>query len=90
MRPEIMSLIEVFRARVVDVSTSSMTIEVTGTLKKLAGMQRLLAQYGILEVARTGLVALKRESGVDSNLLAQSQFVGTPGVWDGKESYENF
>ena len=52
----------IFRSRVIDVSPSTITIEVTGDREKLEGLLMLLRPYGILELARTGLVALERGS----------------------------
>ena len=61
-RSEIIQIAEVFRANIVDVSTASMTIEVTGKEDKINAMTAMLAQYGITEMARTGNVALLRDS----------------------------
>lgn len=61
-RSEIIQIAEVFRANIVDVSTSSMTIEATGKEDKINAMTTMLAQYGINEMARTGNVALLRDS----------------------------
>ena len=61
-RSEIIQITEVFRANIVDVSTHSMTIEVTGKVDKINAMITLLSQYGITEMARTGNVALLRDS----------------------------
>jgi acetolactate synthase-1/3 small subunit len=44
----------------VDVSSGTITIEATGDIEKLSGLLMLLRPYGILELARTGLVALER------------------------------
>ncbi|MDR2493992.1 MAG: acetolactate synthase small subunit [Spirochaetaceae bacterium] len=52
----------IFRSRVIDVSPSTITIEATGDREKLEGLLILLRPYGILELARTGLVALERGS----------------------------
>jgi acetolactate synthase I/III small subunit len=61
-RSEIIQITEVFRANIVDVSTRSMTIEATGKVDKINAMITMLAQYGITEMARTGNVALLRDS----------------------------
>ena len=61
-RSEIIQIAEVFRANIVDVSTSSMTIEVTGDEDKITAIVRLLSTFGIQEIARTGTVALLRDA----------------------------
>ena len=61
-RSEIIQIAEIFRANIVDVSTSSMTIEATGKEDKIMAMINMLRAYGIKEMARTGTVALLRES----------------------------
>jgi len=68
-RGELVDLCAIFRAKIVDVSENTATIEVGGRQKKITSIQRLLEPYGILEVARSGRVALPRDSGVDSKLL---------------------
>ena len=59
-RPAVLEIAGIFRARVVDVSQTTATIEATGNMDKLNGLLLLLRPYGILELARTGLVALER------------------------------
>jgi acetolactate synthase-1/3 small subunit len=59
-RPYIIQIAGIFRSRIIDVSSDTITIEATGDLKKLDGLLLLLRPYGILELARTGLVALER------------------------------
>jgi acetolactate synthase-1/3 small subunit len=59
-RPAVLEITGIFRARVVDVSTETITVEATGSLEKLNGLILLLRPYGILEMARTGMVALER------------------------------
>jgi acetolactate synthase I/III small subunit len=59
-RPAILEIAGIFRARVVDVSPETITVEATGSVEKLNGLLLLLRPYGILELARTGLVALER------------------------------
>jgi acetolactate synthase-1/3 small subunit len=63
-RPAVLEIAGIFRARVVDVSQTSITIEATGNMEKLNGLLLLLRPYGILELARTGLVALERGASV--------------------------
>jgi acetolactate synthase-1/3 small subunit len=59
-RPEIIQMIEIFRARIVDVSLLSLTVELTGDKDKLKAFLDLLRPFGIQEIARTGLVAMAR------------------------------
>lgn len=61
-RPHIVQLAGIFRARIVDVSADSLTIEATGDQGKIGGLLELLAPYGIKELARTGITALERGS----------------------------
>jgi acetolactate synthase-1/3 small subunit len=62
-RGAIMQLVDVFRARVVDVSPDSLVIETTGTEDKIDGLVEMLKPYGVLEMARTGRVAMSRGAG---------------------------
>jgi acetolactate synthase-1/3 small subunit len=59
-RPAVIEIATIFRSRIVDVSPTTITIEATGDSDKLEGLLLLLRPYGILELARTGLVALER------------------------------
>ena len=59
-RPAVLEISGIFRARVVDVSPETITVEATGSFDKLNGLLLLLRPYGILEMARTGMVALER------------------------------
>ncbi len=61
-RPAVIEIASIFRSRIVDVSPTTITIEATGDSDKLEGLLLLLRPYGILELARTGLVALDRGS----------------------------
>jgi len=59
-RSEIMQIVSVFRAKIIDVSPRSLIIEVTGSQDKVEAMVRLLRQFGIKEMARTGKVSMVR------------------------------
>ena len=59
-RTHIMQLVDVFRARVVDVAPDSLIIEITGTEDKIDGLLEVLRPYGVMEMVRTGRVAMAR------------------------------
>lgn len=59
-RSEIADLVSIFRGRVVDVAQDSVIVEVTGDLEKVNGLVELLRPRGILEMVRTGKVAMVR------------------------------
>ncbi len=59
-RSEVMQIVNVFRAKIVDVGVKSLIVEVTGDESKIDAMEQLLQQYGIKEVARTGKIAMNR------------------------------
>ena len=61
-RSEIMQIVDIFRANIVDVAPTSLTVEVTGDEDKVNSLLRLLHDFGIKEVARTGRIALTRGS----------------------------
>jgi acetolactate synthase-1/3 small subunit len=59
-RSEIMQIVDIFRARIVDVSRESLIVEVTGDEGKLLAIIDLLRPFGIMEMVRTGKIALAR------------------------------
>jgi acetolactate synthase I/III small subunit len=59
-RAEILRIVDIFRGRIVDVSTKSYTLEITGDDKKIPAVIDLLAPFGIQEIVRTGKVAIAR------------------------------
>jgi len=75
-RREIIDLNRIFRSKICDISKSTMTIEIEGSLDKMAAFQKMLKPYEILEVSRTGRIALSRESGVDTKFLAERGTLG--------------
>jgi acetolactate synthase-1/3 small subunit len=60
-RPEIMQIAEIFRAKVVDISPRTLTLEATGSQQKVDAIIKMLKPFAVKEIARTGRVALKRE-----------------------------
>lgn len=59
-RAEIMEMVGIFRAKIIDVSLDTLTVEVTGTSEKIKAIEDLLHPYGIKELVRTGKIALTR------------------------------
>jgi acetolactate synthase-1/3 small subunit len=59
-RGEIMQFAEIFGAKIVDVSRRALTIEVTGTQDKIDSFERMIRPHGLIEMARTGEVAITR------------------------------
>jgi len=66
-RAEVMQLVHVFRARVVDVAPESLIVEITGSEDKVDGLVDVLRPFGILEMVRTGRVAMARGQGGTRN-----------------------
>ncbi|MFC5528641.1 acetolactate synthase small subunit [Cohnella yongneupensis] len=61
-RPEILGIVETFRAAVVDIGPSSLIVQVVGDTEKIDAMIELLKPYGIRELSRTGVTAMARGS----------------------------
>ena len=59
-RSEIMQIVDIFRANIVDVAPDSLIVEVTGDEDKIDSLQDLLRSFGVLEVMRTGTIAMNR------------------------------
>jgi acetolactate synthase-1/3 small subunit len=59
-RAEIMDTIEIFRGKVVDITPATMTFEITGPAKKINAFIGLMRPHGIVEIARSGRVAMRR------------------------------
>ena len=68
-RAEIIQVAQIFRARVVDLAEEALTIEVVGDPGKIVAIIKMLTKFGIREIARTGKIALVRESGVNTEYL---------------------
>lgn len=59
-RSEIVQVVEIFRAKIVDVSKSTLTVEISGGNEKVAALEDMLTQFGIKEIVRTGTIAIER------------------------------
>lgn len=72
-RNEVLQIVQIFRAKVVDISDDSLTLEVVGDPGKMVAIISMLNKFGIKEIARTGKIALVRESGVNTEYLKSLQ-----------------
>jgi len=59
-RAEVMQIVDIFRAKIVDVGSKSLIVEVTGDESKINAIEQLLRQFGVKEMVRTGKVAMNR------------------------------
>ena len=62
-RGEIMQVVEIFRAKIIDVQRRSLIVEVTGTHDKIEAFERMVRPFGLVEMARTGEIAISRGRG---------------------------
>jgi acetolactate synthase I/III small subunit len=85
-RPRIMEIAQVFRVNVVDVTHSILTIEATGKPEKLEALLELLRGFGIVELSRTGRIALARgDRGIKERVLRSAKAAGADDLsgWEG-------
>ncbi|MBQ9480459.1 MAG: acetolactate synthase small subunit [Selenomonadaceae bacterium] len=78
-RLDVLKMAELFRAHVIDVRPTTLIFEITGDDEKVTAFMQLLAPYGIMEVIRTGLIALERGENTINNYeksLAGREFYG--------------
>ena len=68
-RPEIIEIAQIFRAKIVDISDTSIMMEITGDPGKIVVIQELLKKYRILKIARTGKIVLERDFGINTEYL---------------------
>ena len=87
-RTPLMQLASVFRARVVDVAPTALVIEITGTEDKIDGLLEVLRHYGILEMVRTGRVAMSRGASSNGSAVALAAAAGANG--NGSSPTTNF
>ena len=67
--PDIVNIVDIFRAKIVDISDFSTTIEVTGDPGKITTILNILKPYKIIEIVRTGKISIERELGINSEIL---------------------
>jgi acetolactate synthase-1/3 small subunit len=82
-RPSIVQLTEVFRGRIVDVAPDSLIIEITGTEDKVDGLVEVLRPFGVLELVRTGRIAISR--GARSGSRAAAPVIPPPAYIEGAD-----
>lgn len=63
-RSEVIQLVEIFDAKIVDVTAEAVTVQITGTSVELENFERLLEPFGIIELVKTGVIALSRGGNV--------------------------
>jgi acetolactate synthase-1/3 small subunit len=73
MRQEVLSLVAVFRAKVVDISQTRMIIEASGNKEKVEAFIELLRPIGIRDVTRTGCIAIGRLSNIAMEMAAGAE-----------------
>jgi acetolactate synthase-1/3 small subunit len=69
-RTQVMQLVDVYRARIVDVSPDSLVIETTGTEDKIDSLVEVLRPYGLIEMVRTGRIEMARGSALQAKHAA--------------------
>lgn len=68
----IIDVVSTFRAKIVDFAENSLIIEITGDPGKVAVLEKLLEKFGIVNIVRTGKIALARQAGIDTESLKQT------------------
>lgn len=67
-RSEILQIVDIFRAKIIDVSSKTLVIEMTGSEDKIVALINMLSPFGIEEMARTGIISMARGVGPRSNI----------------------
>ena len=62
-RAEVMQMVEIFRGKIIDVARRSVIVEVTGSFDKIEAFERMVRPFGLIEMARTGEIAISRGRG---------------------------
>jgi len=74
-RSKILEIATFFRAKILDFAERVLTIEVTGDSEKIIALEQLINQFGVLELVRTGKIALSRESIINAQLFTKQKNV---------------
>lgn len=75
VRNEIIQVVNIFRGSIIDVSTETLTLSVIGEEKKTEAMKKLLEEFGIIELVRTGMIALERgQYTIDEDTKEKGEF----------------
>ena len=69
IRLDLVQIAQIFRAKIVDISDDTLTMEITGDPGKIVTLQELLKNYNVLEIVRTGKIAIERELGINTESL---------------------
>ncbi|MBI2172103.1 MAG: acetolactate synthase small subunit [Chloroflexi bacterium] len=77
-RSEVMQIVDIFRANIIDVSPESLIIEVTGDEDKITSLNELLKSFGVQEVMRTGRVAMLRGAATQASPSNGTRRANTP------------
>lgn len=81
-RAQIFQLAQVYRARIVDVSPESLVVEITGNQDKVESLIEVLSPYGLLELARTGRLAMLRGTNTGSTIPTEQEDVAAEAAED--------
>src|SRR4051794_34786988 len=80
-RAEVMQMVEIFRGKIIDVAKRSVIIEVTGSWDKIEAFERMVRPFGLIEMARTGEIAISRGRGeTRPNSVISSPAAGSPSM----------
>ncbi len=82
-REEIITLANLFRAKIVDVAADQVMIEIAGSEEKLEAFLKLIEPYGIIELARTGVIAMRRGNASQFRRVALARSLGSAAGNDG-------
>ena len=80
-RSEIMQIVDIFRANIVDVAAESLIVEVTGDEDKLDSLQNLLKAFGVTEIMRSGTIAMNR--GLEGRVPEDAEVAALPRLESG-------
>lgn len=72
-RSKVLEIVTFFRAKILDFAENILTIEVTGDSEKILALEQLINKFGILELVRTGKIALSRESIINAQLFTKQK-----------------